>query len=51
MNINITAPVNTLGYGCAGMNLLKALDAIGVDVTWWPIGQPDELDQDHSSSY
>jgi glycosyltransferase involved in cell wall biosynthesis len=41
--INITAPINKLGYGVASTNLLLALDRLGVEVSLWPIG-PIEAD-------
>ena len=41
MNINLTAPINSLGYGNVGVNIMRALDAAGVCVSWWPIGQPE----------
>jgi len=37
--INIISPINQLGYGIAGINLLKALSK-QTDVALWPIGQP-----------
>ena len=38
--INLTCPINNLGYGVTGFNILKALCAKGVNVCYWPIGQP-----------
>lgn len=38
MNINLTAPINSLGYGVVGLNVLKSLVAEGVRVSYWPIG-------------
>src|SRR5687767_10661706 len=40
MNINFQSPYNSLGYGIASKNILKALVAAGHNVTYWPIGQP-----------
>jgi glycosyltransferase involved in cell wall biosynthesis len=37
MNINLSAPINRLGYGVVGMNVLKAL-SLRHDVALWPIG-------------
>lgn len=37
--INYMAPINPLGYGVLGFNLLKALEEIDVEVTLFPIGQ------------
>ncbi len=40
MEINLTAPINSLGYGVAGLNILKGLVRSGCKVSYWPIGQP-----------
>jgi len=40
MDINLTAPVNDLGYGVAGLNILKAMLKLENKVSFWPIGQP-----------
>ena len=37
MNLNYTAPINPLGYGVLGLNLLKALVNEGVEVAYFPI--------------
>jgi len=39
MEINLTAPINDLGYGVAGLNILKGLVRAGHTVSYWPIGQ------------
>ena len=39
MELNLTAPINDLGYGVAGLNILKGLVRNGVKVSYWPIGQ------------
>jgi glycosyltransferase involved in cell wall biosynthesis len=36
--INIISPINQLGYGIAGLNILKALSKT-TDVALWPIGE------------
>lgn len=41
MDLNLTAPINFLGYGVAGLNILKGLVRNGCDVSYWPIGQPN----------
>jgi len=46
MNINLTAPINDLGYGVVGRNLLKNLSEMGVKVCYWPIGQPSVDNQE-----
>lgn len=37
MNINCNFPINSLGYGVAGLNILKALDSLGHNCTLFPI--------------
>jgi len=39
MEINLTAPINDLGYGVAGLNILKGLVRNECKVSYWPIGQ------------
>ena len=43
--INVMAAVNPLGYGVAGLNILKELNKIA-DVTLFPIGQPQPTTQE-----
>jgi len=38
MNINLQAPVNSLGYGVCGFNVFKGLIDRGHKVAWWPMG-------------
>jgi glycosyltransferase involved in cell wall biosynthesis len=45
MRINLQAPINQLGYGVAGINILKALQAQNVEVSFFPIGQPQVTNQ------
>ncbi len=40
MQINLMAPINQLGYGVASLNILKALQAEGVEVSLFPISEP-----------
>jgi glycosyltransferase involved in cell wall biosynthesis len=41
MKLNIRGPCNTfLGYGHACFNIMKSLHNIGVDISYFPIGQP-----------
>tara|TARA_Y100001938_G_C8079470_1_gene428179 strand:+ start:356 stop:1423 length:1068 start_codon:yes stop_codon:yes gene_type:complete len=44
MNINLMAPVNQLGYGVAGLNILKALQEVA-NVSLHMIGQPQVTNQ------
>jgi glycosyltransferase involved in cell wall biosynthesis len=41
MNINLLAPINSLGYGVASTNVLDQLNALGHEVALFPIGQVD----------
>ena len=43
--INVMAAVNPLGYGVAGLNILKELDKIA-DIALFPIGQPQPTTQE-----
>ena len=45
MKLNLQAPINQLGYGVAGINILKALQQEGVEVSFFPIGQPQVTNQ------
>lgn len=38
-NINLMAPINKLGYGVVGLNILKSLIKNNINVTLFPIGQ------------
>jgi glycosyltransferase involved in cell wall biosynthesis len=38
MQLNLTAPINQLGYGVAGLNILKALWNEGVETSLFPVG-------------
>lgn len=40
MDINLLAPVNQLGYGVVGYNVLKSLVENDVNVAYFPIGNP-----------
>ncbi len=43
--INLIAPINQLGYGLVGLNILRALSEFS-EVSFWPIGAP-ECDPSH----
>ena len=45
MKLNLQAPINQLGYGIAGINILKALQSGGVEVSFFPVGQPQVTNQ------
>lgn len=40
MDINLVSPINSLGYGAVGYNVLKALTKQGHSVALFPIGNP-----------
>jgi len=40
MKLNLMCPINTLGYGYTGLNILKSLHANGIEVSLFTIGQP-----------
>ena len=44
-SINIISPLNQLGYGVAGLNIVLELNKL-LEVSLWPIGQP-EIDNVH----
>jgi len=44
MKINLMTPINQLGYGVAGLNILKALQK-QAEVSLFPIGQPQVTNQ------
>ncbi len=50
MNLNLMAPVNQLGYGVAGLNTLKALQSQGLNVSFFPIGQPQVVTQEDAEA-
>jgi len=39
-NLNIMTPINDLGYGIAGYNTTKSLHELGVEISLFPIGDP-----------
>lgn len=41
MFVNLVAPINQLGYGVVGCNVLKALHEAGHTVSYFPIGNPN----------
>lgn len=48
MDLNFVAPINPLGYGVVGFNVLKALVMAGHRVSLFPIGRP-EIDADNAN--
>lgn len=46
MFVNLVAPINPLGYGVVGFNVLKALYESGHNVSYWPIGQKPVWEND-----
>ena len=49
MKINLQAPINQLGYGVAGLNILKALQK-KAEVSLFPIGQPQVTNQEDATA-
>ena len=49
MRINLQAPINQLGYGVAGLNILKALQN-EAEVSLFPIGQPQVTNQEDANA-
>lgn len=47
MDINITAPINSLGYGIVGLNVVAALDRLGHRPALWPIGEIEAPEEYH----
>ncbi len=45
--INFIAPINNLGYGIAGYNLLKELYQIDNTIALYPISRPENMDDTH----
>ena len=39
-SLNLIAPINSLGYGVAGLNILLELNKLS-NVALWPLGEPD----------
>jgi glycosyltransferase involved in cell wall biosynthesis len=50
MNLNLIGPINQLGYGVACLNTLKALQKEGVNVSFFPIGQPQVVTQEDAEA-
>jgi glycosyltransferase involved in cell wall biosynthesis len=46
MNINIQSPYNSLGYGIASKNILRELDLLGNNISYFPIGNPQPEKQE-----
>ena len=49
MKINLMSPINQLGYGVAGLNILKALQK-KAEVSFFPIGQPQVTTQEDANA-
>lgn len=49
MNLNVLAPVNSLGYGVAGLNFLSNMHKLGHKVSYFPIGNPQAEPQHHDA--
>lgn len=40
-SVNLTCPINSLGYGVVSTNVALALESLGCNPALWPIGIPD----------
>jgi hypothetical protein len=47
-SIKLMCPINHLGYGVAGWNILKALVNLGYEVAAWPLGGIDLAQEDRA---
>lgn len=47
MDLNVSAPVNSLGYGVVGLNLILGLERLGHAVALWPIGEIEAPEEHH----
>lgn len=47
LDINVTAPINSLGYGIVGLNVVAGLDRLGHRPALWPIGAVEAPDESH----
>jgi glycosyltransferase involved in cell wall biosynthesis len=47
VDININAPINTLGYGVVGTNIVVALDRLGHRPALWPLGDAEAAEEHH----
>lgn len=50
MKINLTCPINSLGYGVVSTNVTIALEAIGCEVALWVLGSPDVDSEDKAKT-
>lgn len=46
--LNIVSPINQLGYGLTGLNIVKSL-CKKTDIALWPIGNPEVTNQEDAS--
>lgn len=50
MQINLQCPINQLGYGVVGLNMVKALQNLDVDVSLFPIGNVEVTNQEDANA-
>lgn len=48
-HINLTTPINQLGFGVVGLNALRGLQQLGYEVALWPLG-PIDYPQEYQSA-
>jgi glycosyltransferase involved in cell wall biosynthesis len=49
MDVNVTAPINTLGYGVVGLNIVLGLERLGHAPALWPIGEVAAPEEHHAT--
>ncbi len=49
MDVNVTAPINSLGYGVVGLNIVLGLERLGHAPAHWPIGGIEAPEEHHAT--
>lgn len=49
MDVNVTAPINSLGYGVVGLNIVLGLERLGHAPAHWPIGGIEAPEEHHAA--
>jgi len=49
MDVNVTAPINSLGYGVVGLNIVLGLERLGHAPALWPIGEIEAPEEHHAT--
>jgi len=48
MDLNVTAPINSLGFGVVGLNIVLGLERLGHAPALWPIGEIEAPEEHHA---